>query len=90
MTTNPTNFEMQEMTFDLAWEYIKRMKHIFPLTQISKITGINRITLTTALNGTRNKYKKPSVLPERHHQSIIDFVKSTQFPSVMSDKVNSN
>lgn len=91
MTPKRINFEAEENaleqafkeTFEKAFIYLKTLSEIISIKRLSDLTGINRSTLSTALNGTPYGNEKPTTLPRKHWQTIIDIVYAMQLESVI-------
>lgn len=89
METNNTNFDIDNMTFEQAFGYIKQMKDLLCLTHIADTLGINRSMFSGAVNGTSYKGRnKTIVIPAKHRQKIIDYIKSIQLSNVMQNGYN--
>ncbi len=77
-----------DITFNEAMKYLKRIG--IPITYIARETKIPRMVLSASMNGTKNRFKKPQVLPQKHHQTIIQFVLNIQLPAILPIIRNGN
>ncbi|PXV66829.1 hypothetical protein CLV62_10490 [Dysgonomonas alginatilytica] len=77
-----------ELTFEQAWKYLKHNWSLgfFNISKIALRIEIDRSTLNCALNESVDKSTGKLVeISDKHHQKIIDFVKSIQFDTLVKN-----